>query len=259
MGLYKTILKKIVPIPKILEQDSFAFIGPHPDDIEVGCGATVAKLAKMGKRICFIVATDGRYGSSDPNVDIDKLIKTRQEEALASAKILGVEDVRFLGYSDCGDYTVEELSKKIAIELAKFKPDLIFTPDNHLRSETHPDHIKTGRASEIAMLRCAFPLMMKDLGIDEVAQPKGIAYYYTDKPNTYINVSKTYEDRISALKAHKSQFLSNEKLEQEFKMMQLYFKFTAIRHGLKRFYKYADAYRVLSVIHTHCAPEGSII
>lgn len=253
------ILKKIVPIPKIIDQASFAFVGAHPDDIEVGCGATVSKLAKMGKRICFIIATDGRYGSNDINMDKEKIIETRKKEAIASAKILGVDDVRFLGFSDCGDYTVEEMSKKISVELANFKPDIIFTADNHLKSEVHPDHIKSGRATEIAMIRCAFPLMMRDLGINEVARPKGIAYYYTDKPNTYINISKTYNDKITALKEHKSQFLIDEKAAQDFKMMQLYFKFSAMKLGLKRFYKYAESYRVLGVVHTHCAPEGATL
>lgn len=251
------ILKKAIPVPKLLEQNSFAFIGPHPDDIEVGCGATVAKLARMGKRICFIIATDGQYGSDNINTSKKQLIETRKQEAIASAKVLGVEDVRFLGFPDGGNYDINDMRNKIAIELSDFKPDIIFTPDNHMKAEIHPDHINAGRATEMAMLYCHFPLMMKDLGTDQTATPKGIAYYYSDRPNTYINVSKTYEKKIQALEQHKSQFLDGENKLEEFKMLKLYFKIMAIRYGLKKFCKYADGYRVLSSLHTHCAPDAS--
>lgn len=48
-----SLLKKAVPVPKIEALDSFLFVGPHPDDIEVACGGTVAKLASSGKKITF--------------------------------------------------------------------------------------------------------------------------------------------------------------------------------------------------------------
>lgn len=257
MGLIKFILKKALPVPKFKDCKSFAFVGPHPDDIEVGCGATVAEFVHQGKRVCFIVATDGRYGSLDINTDKEELVKTRKAEAIAAAKRLGVEDVRFLGFPDGGGYDLMELKDKIAVELAKFKPDIVFVPDNHLKSEVHPDHINTGRAGEIALLTSALPLMMKDLGVSEAALPKGIAYYYTDKPNTFVNVSKTFNDKIEALKLHKSQFLYDAEAEKTFKFLVLYFKITAVRYGLRRLCKYADGYRVLATMHLHCAPEAS--
>ena len=257
MSLFTFIMKRVVPIPKILNYQSFAFVGAHPDDIEVGCGPTVAKLAAMGKRICFITATDGRYGTLDTTIKCEDLINTRHDEAIAAAKVLGVSDVRNLGFSDGGDYSVEALKDKISIELAKFKPDIIFCIDNHVKSEIHPDHIKTGRATEIAMLYCAFPLMMKDLGVNEVAAPKGIAYYYTDKPNKYIGVSKFMKHREQALREHKSQFLEDPEVAKYFKLLCFYFKLTGFRFGLRRCHKYADAYRVLSSMHTHCVPDAS--
>ena len=257
MGLFKFIIKKAVPIPKIKDCEAFAFVGPHPDDIEVACGATVKKLTDMGKRVCFIIATDGRCGTQDLTLDQNELIKIRKDEAKAAAKSLGVDDVRFLDFPDGGDYTVEELKNKIAPEFADFKPDMIFTPDNHLKNETHPDHIKCGRATEIAMLTCQFPLMMNTLGSKETASPKGIAYYYTDKPNSFINVSKTFQDRINALKLHESQFLCDEKTKNDFKLMCIYFKLISIKNVMRKFCKYADGYRILSNMHLHCAPEAS--
>lgn len=257
MGLFTFIMKKAVPIPKLLNYESYAFIGPHPDDIEVGCAPTVAKLIAMGKRVCFIIATNGHYGTQDVELSKEKLVKIREQEAIRSAKILGVEDVRFLGFPDGGNYRVEDLKDKIAIELAKFKPDIIFTCDNHTKSETHPDHIKTGQATETAMLYCGFEVMMRDLGVHEAANPKGIAYYYTDKPNTYVNVSKYMNLKKKALEEHKSQFLCDEKAMNDFKMLNIYFKLQGVRYGMRRFSRYADAYRVLNTLHTHCAPDAS--
>lgn len=258
MSLFTFIMKLAIPIPKILNHQSYAFIGAHPDDIEVGCGPTVAKLSAMGKRICFIIATDGRYGTFDSTLDRDELIKTRQEEAIQAAAVLGVNDIRFLGFPDGGDYNVKELKNKIAIELADFKPDMIFTIDNHIKSELHPDHIQTGQATETALLTCQFPLMMRDLGSNEVAKPKGIAYYYTDKPNRYVRLNgKLLKKRVEALEQHKSQFLPDEETAKLFRLLQFYFKLTAVRFGIRRLTRYADGYRVLSVLHTHCAPDAS--
>jgi LmbE family N-acetylglucosaminyl deacetylase len=251
-------MKKVVPIPKLLEHDSYAFIGAHPDDIEVGCGPTVARLVEMGKRICFIVATDGRYGMYDPEMTVEKTVELRKKEAVKAAEVLGVKDVRFLGFPDGGGYDVNELKDKIAIELADFEPDLIFTIDNHVKSETHPDHINCGRASEIAMLTCTLPLMMRELGVNKTAKPKGIVYYYTDKPNSYIKIKKRHLlKRIEALEAHHSQFIAGGEMSENFHLLKLLFKVMAIRYGLKSFRVYADAYRALSVMHLHCAPDAS--
>lgn len=250
-------MKRIVPIPRILDNDAFAFIAPHPDDIEIACGGTIAKLTKLGKRVCIIIATDGRYGTQDTNANLSELVQTRQNEAIASAKLLGVSDVRFLGFSDGGDYDIKEMSNKIAIELATFKPDLIFTADNHVKSELHPDHLNTGKATETALLTCSFPHMMKNLGVSEVASPKGIAYYYTNKPNRYVNITKTFNTKLEAISQHISQFLYDENAKKEFKLLSLYMKITAIRFGLRKFCRYAEAFRVLSILHTHCAPEAS--
>ena len=63
MSLTSFALRFASPPPEIEKCERFLFIGPHPDDIEIGAGATAAKLAAMGKAVCFLVCTDGRYGS----------------------------------------------------------------------------------------------------------------------------------------------------------------------------------------------------
>lgn len=258
MGIFSFIIKRVVPIPRFMDYQSFAFVGAHPDDIEVACGATVARLSRLGKRICYIIATDGRYGTDDINMSTDKLISIREAEAISAAKVMGVEDVRFLGFPDGGNYSVNDMKDKIAIELAKFKPDIVFTSDNHMKAETHPDHINVGRATEIAMLYCIYPLMMRDLGMDEIANPKGIAYYYTDKPNTFYKLSKAdVKKREESLAEHKSQFLCSDERIKEFNLLNKGLKLLNIRYGLRRLTRYADSYRVLSNMHMHCVTDAS--
>ena len=105
MGLTKLALKIAAPAPAVESFSSYMFIGPHPDDIEIGCGATAAKLAAAGKRICFLILTDGRYGDGHSGgVKGDELAALRKQETLASAERLGVKDVRFLDLCDGGFY-----------------------------------------------------------------------------------------------------------------------------------------------------------
>lgn len=96
MSILKLVLKAAAPLPDIEKSERYLFIGPHPDDIEIGAGATAAKLAAMGKSVCFLICLDGRYGSE--TIPPDELVGIRKKEACASAKMLGVSDVRFWSY-----------------------------------------------------------------------------------------------------------------------------------------------------------------
>ena len=102
MGFTKAILNFAAPIPKIEQYERFLFIGPHPDDIEIGAGATAAKLVDMGKTVRFLVCLDGRFGTGNAPEGVvgEKLVELRQQEARASAAKLGVKEVYFLNLKD---------------------------------------------------------------------------------------------------------------------------------------------------------------
>lgn len=255
--MFKAILKKVVPIPKIEEYSTFLFVGPHPDDIEVGAGATVAKLVEMGKKVYFLVCTDGRCGSENPNDDPEQIVAIRKEETLASAKLLGADDVFMLPFHDGGFYSVEELRLEIMKVLAKVKPDVVFTADHTLHNECHPDHLKAGEATTHAYLSCAFIHLMRECGIDDVSKTPVIAYYYTSKPNYYVKISaKQYQKRLDALNCFKSQFPIDNDVLGEWKAMKLYFKFRSVKNGAHKCSLNGDAFRVLGRVHSHCAPEA---
>lgn len=136
ISITKLAINLTSPLPELDSFNRYLFIGPHPDDIEIGAGATAAKLAENGKTVAFLCCTDGRYGSAA--VPPEELIPIRQAEAKASAAALGVSDIRFLPFCDGGFYDARELTSAIAKVVGDFKPDVIFCPDPQVKASATP-------------------------------------------------------------------------------------------------------------------------
>lgn len=252
MCLINFILKKVLPLPKLTKCESFLFIGPHPDDIEIATGATVAKLAAMGKRIKFLICTDGRYGIDKDDITIESAIAIRQEEARRSAEFLGVSDIEFLPFPDGGDYKIEDLTKEILRVITTFQPDIVFAPDPKLITELHLDHINVGLATGYAFLASGISKQMKDNNL-QPTKTKGIAYYYTDKPNTYFKVKKVdSKKQRQAIKLHVSQMPEGS---LELKAILAYILIRQFRYGMRRCKGRVDCYRLLGSMHIHCVAE----
>ncbi|MDP3447774.1 MAG: PIG-L deacetylase family protein [Eubacteriales bacterium] len=250
--MFNAILRRVAPIPRL---DSFArylFIGPHPDDIEVACAPSVRALTQAGKHVSFLILTDGRMGAIDPALSGDALVQIRQAEARASAKLLGVTDVTFLPFHDGGMYQMEDAACEIAKHIVRLKPDVVFAPDPNVISECHIDHIKAGMAAKMSMNMAPFESVMQSIGSSGSHAVKALAFYYTDKPNAYVAVKKSFSARAEALACHKSQF--DEKMVSDICM---YFKLRSIRFGLRKMMGRSDGYRALGPMHMHCFPEAS--
>lgn len=250
--MFRAIFKSVAPIPKLASFERYLFIGPHPDDIEVACAPTIRALTQAGKRVAFLIVTDGRMGAIDPKLFGDSLVEIRKAEALASAKLLGAGDVTFLPFHDGAMYSVEEAARALAKEIVRLKPDAVFAPDPNVISECHLDHIKTGMAVKAAMNMAPFESVMQSIGAGGSHSVKALAFYYTDQPNAYVPVRRTFSARAEALACHKSQF--DEKMIRDICM---YFKLRSIRFGLRRLKGMCDGYRALSPLHMHCFPEAS--
>ena len=163
----KTALKIAVPFPRVESFESYLFIGPHPDDIEIGAGATAAKLVSMGKKVTFLICTDGRYGTDNiSGIGPDELAEKRKQESILSAKTLGVSNVRFLELSDGGFYDLWELEEGIAKTVAEVKPDMVFAPDPDVTSECHKDHLNTGNCAKIICQFSGNPGIMEKYGAE---------------------------------------------------------------------------------------------
>jgi hypothetical protein len=96
-------VRDYLPIPDLLKCKSLLCIQPHPDDNEVGAGATIAKLARSGCKVTYLTVTDGSKGTDDPGMSTSELAKIRRRETEDAAGLLGVSSLRFLDFED-GSY-----------------------------------------------------------------------------------------------------------------------------------------------------------
>ena len=255
MSLTKRILKFAAPVPRVEQYQRYLFVGPHPDDIEIGAGATAAALAAMGKDVCFLVCTDGRFGdgSAPEGIRGDALAALRREEAIASAAVLGVWDVRFLDLSDGGFYEQKDLVCKLARVIGEFRPEVLLAPDPDVTSECHADHRNVGNA--VRQVACFAPYsgIMALYGV-KAAPVQALAYFMTAKPNHFVKTSGYLPLQQQAIFAcHRSQFPEGS---AEASSIALYLKLRARDFGLRSFKGCAEGFRVLGVTHMHCFPEA---
>ncbi len=250
--MFNFILKKVMPIPRMDSFDSYMFVGPHPDDIEVGAGGAVATLVSQGKKVTFVIVTDGSVGSIDSTIPEQQLVQLRQAEAIQSAKVLGVEDVRFLGFADGGVYDMNEMTRAIAREIVDINPQVVVCTDHRVPSECHPDHINVGRATTDAYFATQWQRLNERMGIAGVADTQALAYYYTDKPNSYVAVGKTFATKLRAIQCHKTQFD-----DAGLNSIKMYFTLRNMRYGLKSGKGKAEAFRILNNTQMHYMPEIS--
>ena len=250
--MFISILKKAVPLPKLTALDRFLFVGPHPDDIEVACGGTVALLTKLGKQVTFLIATNGCVGSVDKRLTSEQIVEIRQKEALKSAEMLGVTDVRFLDYDDGGNYDRDAMKRDIVAAILDVKPEAVFCPDYTVPSECHPDHLNVGKITADSVFVASWDKLTARVGLHGSVSGITLAYYYTHKPNSYVGVGKTYKLRRQAVAIHASQFT-----EADLKNLTTYFSLREIRFGLHSCKRRAEGFRVLAPTHQHCFPEAS--
>jgi LmbE family N-acetylglucosaminyl deacetylase len=183
-------------------------VTPHPDDAEYGVAGTVARWAREGKEIIYVVCTSGDKGTSDANVKPEELAKIREQEELAAAKLLGVREVIFLRHPDQGLDDTPEFRKEIVRLIRMYRPETVVTADPYRRYVWHRDHRITGQVT----LDAVFPFARDHLSypdlLDEGLQPhkvREILFWAAEDPNYRSNITDTFEIKIAALRCHKSQ------------------------------------------------------
>ena len=186
----------------------------HPDDMDFSSSGTIAKWARKGSVVTYLVCTDGSKGSEDPAMTPRKLAALRKKEQLAAAKILGVQDVRFLGHRD-GELIADlKLKEDIAKCIRQTRPDLVITLDPTFVYSTargfvnHSDHRAAGQAA----IDAVFPLARDRLNFPH-HEKQGLAPHKVktlllvalENPTHCEDISGTMKLKIKALKAHASQ------------------------------------------------------
>jgi len=184
-------------------------IAPHPDDAEFGIAGTVAKWVKEGKQVVYAICTNGDKGTSDPNIKPEDLAKIREKEQQAAAKVLGVQEVVFLRFPDQGLEDTTEFRKELVRQIRIFKPEVVCTCDPYRRYIWHRDHRITGQV----VLDAVFPYArdihaFADLAAEGYATHKVKEVWLWGSPdvNHKEDISATFEQKIAALKCHRSQF-----------------------------------------------------
>ncbi len=187
-------------------------VTPHPDDAEYGVAGTVARWAREGKEIIYVVCTNGDKGTSDANMKPEEIAKIREQEQLAAAKLLGVREVIFLGHPDQSLEDTPEFRKEIVRLIRMYRPETVVTADPYHRYIWHRDHRITGRVT----LDAVFPFARDHLSypdlLDEGLQPhkvREVLLWASEDPNYRSDVTDTFDIKVAALRCHKSQVGQN--------------------------------------------------
>lgn len=222
-------------------------IGAHPDDIEVSCGGTLAKMAEEGSEVFSLVITDGSKGSHLVKLSAKKLSLLREKEAKESAGELGVKDVLFLRFKDGEIENTPALRKELVRAIRKIKPEIIFSfdPGNLDFDSPHRFH-RDHRVAAQAVFDAAFPASGNISFFPELIgqgynpyQAKEIWFFGSNKPNKYINIRRTINLKIKSLLLHQSQL--------EPKIMEKKVRDWAKKFGKSKGYDYAESFRVMKL------------
>jgi LmbE family N-acetylglucosaminyl deacetylase len=183
-------------------------ITPHADDAEFGVAGTVSKWVRDGKKVVYVVCTNGNKGTDDPKIKPDKLAEIREKEQLAAAKVLGVDEVVFLKHDDQSLEETPEFRKELVRQIRIYRPDVVVTTDPYHRYIWHHDHRITGQVVLDAVFPYARDLLSYPDLIKEGLQPhkvKEVMFWGAEQPNYFSDITDTYDTKIAALRCHHSQ------------------------------------------------------
>ena len=179
---------------------------PHPDDAELRMAGAVARWAREGKDIIYVVCTNGDKGTNDLNTTPEELARIREQEQLAAADVLGVREVIFLRHPDQSLEDTPEFRKELVRLIRMYKPDTVVTIDLS-RRYNHRDHRITAQVTIDAVFPSAGTISYPDL-LEQELQPhrvKEILFCGTENPNYYVDITDTIDIKLAALRCHKSQ------------------------------------------------------
>ena len=121
-------------------------LAPHADDETFGCGGTIARLVDAGVRVVVAIVTDGARGDPENYCGGD-VVRVRREEALAAARILGVQETVFLDFPDGEVQADDALQAALLALLEELRPAWVFAPDEN---DAHRDHVAVALAAQRA-------------------------------------------------------------------------------------------------------------
>lgn len=192
-----------------MKLDILAF-GAHPDDVELGCGGTIAKEVASGKKVGIIDLTRGELGTRGS-------VAIRDSEAAKAAEILGIVVRENLNMRD-GFFVNDEAHQLEIIKIIrKYQPEIVIC---NAVDDRHIDH---GKGSKLVSDACFLSGLVKiETEINGIAQtswrPK-VVYHYVQwkniEPNFVVDISGFNDKRVEAILAYSSQFYDPNSIEPE--------------------------------------------
>jgi LmbE family N-acetylglucosaminyl deacetylase len=180
-------------------------IGAHPDDLEISCAGTLAKLKRAGHAVTLCHASIGDKGHYE--IPPDELARIRAKEAREAAAVIGCESIS-LGLKDGEIYSENERIRLIFVELLRtVKPDLVIT---HASNDYMPDHNAVSKLVFDATFAATLPAFSTSTPVLK----KVPALFYMDnlagmhfQPSIYVDVTEQFETKLAMLAKHQSQLV----------------------------------------------------
>jgi len=181
---------------------------PHADDAEFGAAGTVARWTREGRRVVYVVITNGDKGTTDRSLPPESLVLIREREQRAAARVLGVEEVVFLGYPDQGLEDTPAFRKDIVRQIRIHRPEIVVTSDPYRRYLWHRDHRVAGQVVMDAVYpfardHLAYPDLMAE-GL-EPHKVKEVLFWAAEDINYRVDITETFALKLAALRCHESQ------------------------------------------------------
>lgn len=192
-----------------MKLDILAF-GAHPDDVELGCGATIAKEVANGKKVGIVDLTRGELGTRGT-------AETRDQEASDAAKILGVTIRENLGFADGFFINDEYHQLEIIKMIRKYQPEIVLC---NAIDDRHIDH---GKGSKLVSDACFLSGLLKivteiDNNQQKQWRPKLVYHYIQWKPiepELVVDVTGFIDTKMDSVLAYKTQFYDPNSKEAE--------------------------------------------
>ena len=188
-------------------------IGAHPDDIEFGCGATLAKWSGAGSEIWLFVLTDGSKGSWDPSADPAELANQRVNEQVAAARVLGAAKVLHAGFVDGELYNGRGERERVVGAIRRVRPTVLLAHDPWKRYRLHPDHRAAGWIALDSIVAARDPHFFPKDKL-EPHRPHEVLLFEADEVDHYESVDATVARKVDALLAHRSQWRSTMGIDE---------------------------------------------
>jgi LmbE family N-acetylglucosaminyl deacetylase len=224
-------------------------VAAHPDDIDFTAAGTVALWTDAGIEVSYCLVTDGDAGGFDKSLPRAEMAPMRRKEQTAAAAVLGVSDLRFLGYPDGRVEPSLGLRRDLSRVIRQVCPDRLVCPSpdrNYVRvAGSHPDHRAVGSAALDAVYPDARnPFAWPELLADELLEPWTVREVWVSAApgaDHYVDITDVFPRKIAALRAHESQTRHVDDLED---FLRAWLSRTAKQGGLPEG-RLAEVFQVL--------------